>query len=45
VIVTGAMIAGMISAIPLTGVTSGEIGLLFWMFVALATAQPRSGLA
>ena len=41
VIVTGAVIVGMVAAIPLTSVTSGEIGLLLWIFVALATAQPR----
>ena len=41
VIVTGAVIVGMLAAIPLTSVTSGEIGLLLWLFVALATAQPR----
>ncbi len=40
-IVTGAVIVGMISSIPLTSVTSGEIGLLLWMFVGLATAQPK----
>lgn len=40
-IVTGAVIVGMLAAIPLTSVTSGEIGLLLWMFVALATAQPK----
>jgi hypothetical protein len=42
-IVTGAVIIGMLAAIPLTGVTSGEIGLLFWTFIALATAQPAGG--
>ena len=42
VIVTGAVIVGMVAAIPLTSVTSGEIGLLLWMFVALATAQEVS---
>lgn len=41
VIVTGAVIVGMVAAIPLTSVTSGEIGLLLWMFVALATGQGR----
>ncbi len=44
-IVTGAVIVGMIAAIPLTSVTSGEIGLLLWMFVALATGQPKAGAA
>jgi hypothetical protein len=43
VIVTGAIIVGMLAALPLTGVTSGEIGLLFWLFIALATAQPAPG--
>ena len=41
IIVVGAVIVGMVAAIPLTSVTSGEIGLLLWTFVALATAQPR----
>lgn len=40
-IVTGAVIAGMLASIPLTSVTSGEIGLLLWVFIALATSQPR----
>lgn len=44
-IVTGAVIVGLLAAIPLTGVTSGEIGLLFWTFIALATAQPKPGRA
>lgn len=39
-IVTGAVIVGMIVSIPLTSVTSGEIGLLLWLFIALATARP-----
>jgi len=38
-IVTGAVIVGMLSAIPLTSVTSGEIGLLLWVFIAIATGQ------
>ena len=42
VIVTGAVIIGMLAALPLTSVTSGEIGLLFWAFVAIATAQPKT---
>jgi hypothetical protein len=42
-IVTGAVIVGMVAAIPLTSVTSGEIGLLLWVFVGLATAAPRGG--
>jgi len=41
-IVTGAVIAGLLAAIPLTSVTSGEIGLLFWTFIAVATAQGRA---
>ena len=41
-IVTGAVIAGLLAALPLTSVTSGEIGLLLWLFVAIATAQGRS---
>ena len=44
-IVTGAVIVGMVAAIPLTSVTSGEIGLLLWMFIALATAQPKPSRA
>jgi hypothetical protein len=40
-IVTGAVIVGMVAALPLTGITSGEIGLLLWMFIGLATAQPK----
>ena len=40
-IVTGAVIIGMVASIPLTSVTSGEIGLLLWLFIALATAQPQ----
>ena len=40
-IVTGAVIIGLLAAIPLTGVTSAEIGLLFWTFIGLATAQPK----
>ena len=43
-IVTGAVVVGMLGALPLTSVTSGEIGLLLWLFVALATAQPRPGV-
>ena len=39
-IVTGAMIVGMLAALPLTSITSGEIGLLLWLFTAIATAQP-----
>jgi len=42
-IVTGAMIAGLLAAVPLTSITSGEIGLLFWTFIAVATAQGRPG--
>ena len=42
-IVTGAVIVGMVAAIPLTSVTSGEIGLLLWVFIALASAQPKPG--
>ena len=42
-IVTGAVIAGMLAALPLTSVTSGEIGLLLWTFIAVATAQGRAG--
>ncbi len=40
-IVTGAVIVGMLASVPLTSVTSGEIGLLLWVFIALATSQPR----
>jgi hypothetical protein len=40
-IVTGGVIIGLLAAIPLTGVTSGEIGVLFWVFIALATAQSK----
>ena len=41
-IVTGGVIIGMLAALPLTSVTSGEIGLLFWIFIALATAQAEA---
>jgi hypothetical protein len=39
-IVTGAAIVGMLAAVPLTSVTSGEIGLLLWTFIALTTVRP-----
>ena len=39
-IVTGAVIAGLLAAIPLTSVTSGEIGLLFWAFRGRDVAGP-----
>ena len=42
-IITGAVIIGLLAALPLTSVTSGEIGLLFWTFIALATAQGQAG--
>ena len=43
--VAGAFVAGLLPQLSLTGVTSGEIGLLFWLFVGIATSRPHlSGL-
>lgn len=44
-IVAGGVIVGMVAAIPLTSITSGEIGMLLWMFVALATSNPTAASA
>jgi hypothetical protein len=43
-IAVGAIVAGMLVELPLAGIASSELGVLFWMFVALA-ASPSTRLA
>jgi hypothetical protein len=37
-IAVGAIVAGMLVELPLAGIASSELGVLFWMFVALAAS-------
>jgi hypothetical protein len=41
-IIIGALAAGALMQLPLANLTSGEMGFLFWSFVALASFGPRS---
>jgi hypothetical protein len=40
-LVACAFIAGLLPQLPLTGISSGEIGLLFWLFVGIATSRSQ----
>ena len=40
-VVLGAIIVGALVQLPLAGIASGELGFLFWVFIAIATSTAR----